>query len=226
MPVYALAHNGLLKDLRVTTHSHAEAARQFLKSSKDFLAGDVVIGEEDLKAFKGPTLVNLYNMLMDKPEDAVAKFDTKANGQRRTFIALETRYRSQPEEPFTPVEDVTENEDTPTSEMTLEGSKQKEGQMATAKKSKKKATKKAKAERKPRVASPLHADLGSGNKPTKDMNCGLYIRSLLMTGKFDTAKILEKVAAHYPDSKAKGSDVSWNRQKLRNGGKKVPTVEA
>ena len=94
--------------------------------------------------------------------------------------------------------------------------------MATA--TKKKAAKKKAAKAKsatPRKVAPLTVELSDNLKPGADVTCGCYIRSLVMKGK-GTDEILKLVGKHYPDSTAKGSDVSWNRAKLKAAGKKVP----
>ena len=80
---------------------------------------------------------------------------------------------------------------------------------------------KAKKAPKPRVAAPLTGDLGAGNAPGADMTSGCYIRSLVMK-RVGTEDILKLVHKHFKDSTAKGSDVSWNRAKLKAAGKKVP----
>ncbi len=227
MSVYAIAHSGLFKEVTITTHPHAEAARQFLEAQAD-KAGLIVVGEEDLKQVSGPCLVNLYNCLVAEGEPTIKKFDTKPNGMKRTFTLLDNKFRAQEQEPFNPVETapaVKDNEPA-ANNGPLEGASTEEGQMAATKKTKKKATKKPAKEKKARVVAPLFSDLPAGNKPTADMTCGAYIRSLIMTGKFTTEQMLEKVGTHYKGSKAKGSDISWNRQKLRAAGKKVPEVKA
>lgn len=223
MTVYALRHDGLFNQLKVTIHPHVEAAKQSAEASSE-KAVLMVIGEEDLTV-SGPLLVKLYNLLTpDGP--AVNKFATKKDAQRRVFAALELKHRSQEQEPFNPVETATGAKVNPTAAITedsSEGSKtQEEATMATKKKAVKKA-KKTKTERKPRVAAPLFSEL-NGNKPNVDMNCGAYIRSMVMAGK-STDTILEQVGKHYPDSKAKASDVSWNKGKLKAAGKKIPTAE-
>lgn len=221
--VYAIAHDGLFKNAVVTTHPHAEAAKQYLAAQKS-VAGNVVIGEEDL-AISGPALVALYNFLTpDGP--AVKKFSTKKDAQRRVFAALELKFGKQPEEPFNPVEEPTGSKDNNSGadnkEDSSEGSNSnEEANMATKKKTAKKKT--AKKIKTPRVAAPLFVEL-NGNKPAADMKCGTYIRSMIMAGK-TTPVILEQVAKHYPDSSAKASDVSWNKGKLKAAGKKIPAAE-
>lgn len=77
--------------------------------------------------------------------------------------------------------------------------------MATKKKAEKSAAKggdkKAKGERKP----------GSGAR----------IRELIMKG-VDSEKILATIHKEFPGSKAKASDISWNKGKLRKEGAKIP----
>lgn len=91
--------------------------------------------------------------------------------------------------------------------------------MATKKKAaKKKAVKKSAT---PRVAAPLTIEVSGNAAPPKGTTCGCYIRSLVMAGK-GTEDILKLVHKHFPDTTAKGSDVSWNRKKLKDAGKKVP----
>lgn len=224
MTVYALAHDGLLNSLTVTTHPHAEAANQFIGQTSA-KAALVVIAEEDL-AMSGPLLVKLLNLL--NPEGpAVNKFATKKDGQRRVFTALEAKYRGQPHEPFNPVEtsgdEKADNQSEVANPVSPEGAGTTENDMATKKKATKKKAAKSKGERKPRASAPLYEELNT-SAPKSDMTCGCYIRSLLMRGKHTTEDILGLVKKHYPESSAKGSDVSWNRQKLRNAGKRVPEV--
>lgn len=233
MTVYGIRHTGTCKDVIITTHPHAEAARQFLaeQAKTADICTLVVVAAEDL-TIPGPSLVNLMNCLhtANAAVPEVKKFDTKSNAQRRVFAALELVYKDQPQEPFNPVptadgaKDETKAAITETAGPT-EGTETMEGPMATTKKTAKKTAKKkaVKADRKPRVKAALFEDL-NGTTPKADQNCGSYIRSLLMAGKLDTDGILAKVKQHYPDSSAKGSDVSWNRQKLRTEGKKVPEV--
>jgi len=47
---------------------------------------------------------------------------------------------------------------------------------------------------------------------------GAYIRRLLTSGYTDTDAILASVHAHFPGSKAKASDVNWNKNKLKKEG--------
>jgi hypothetical protein len=85
-------------------------------------------------------------------------------------------------------------------------------------KGKKAVAKKAPVKREP---APAFMEL-SGTAPKADMTTGCYIRSLVMQGKHTTAKILELTKKHYPESTAKGADVSWNRMYLRDKGLEVP----
>ncbi len=100
--------------------------------------------------------------------------------------------------------------------------------MATATKNgkgKKAAKKKAaKKSATPRVVAPLFIVIEGNGKPPADTTCGCYIRSLVMRGTDTNADILKLVKKHYPESTAKGSDISWNRAKLKGAGKKVPDV--
>jgi len=80
-------------------------------------------------------------------------------------------------------------------------------------------TKKRKAAK--RATAPLTITLPANLKPPADTTCGCYIRSLLVAGK-GTEEILALVHKHYRGSTAKGSDISWNRAKLRAAGKKLP----
>lgn len=222
--VFALAHGGLFKEVLVTTHPHAEAARQYLAAKLDpqTQTGLVVIAPEDLD-IPGPSLVNLHNFLTNS---AVKKFETKSKGQLRVFAELVKQYGSKEQEPFNPAETPAELQDKPqgaeAKEDSSEGSNSTEE--ATMAKKKKVAKKKVKGDRKPRVSAPLYGELGAGSKPAADMTCGCYIRSLIMAGT-STDKILAKVKTHYPDSSAKASDVSWNKGKLKAAGKKIPTAE-
>jgi len=231
MTVFALAHSALFKELSITTHPHVPAANQYLAGSGKE-TNVVVIAAEDLP-YSGPNLAVLFNRLTDDEAKHVSKFATKADGQRRVFAALEAKYGKQPEEPFNPqptAGDEKDNTQAATNADPSEGTDQPmEGQMATKKKSAvKKAAKKAAkktGERKPRATAPLFEELSS-TAPKANMTNGCYIRSLLMRGgkSATTESILELVKKHYPDSKAKASDVSWNRQKLRNAGKKLPAA--
>ena len=72
-----------------------------------------------------------------------------------------------------------------------------------------------------RVAGDLLYDLPKNLMPPAEAKSGAYIRSLIMLGK-STEEIVELVKKHFKGSTAKGSDVSWNRAKLRAAGKKVP----
>ena len=92
--------------------------------------------------------------------------------------------------------------------------------MRKAKKRKAPAKRKAKAKAK-RGPAVLTVDLPPNLVPGEGTTCGAYIRSLLMIGK-GTDEILGLVRKHYPESTAKGSDVSWNRRKLRDAGKAIP----
>lgn len=224
--VLALAHGGLFKEVVVTTHPHAEAARQYLAAKLDAQTqtGLVVAAMEDLD-IPSASLVNLYNFLTNS---AVKKFETKPKGQARVFAELTKQYGSQEQEPFNPVETPTELPDKPQGAVAKEDSSEgsnsnEEANVATKKKTAKKK-KTPKGERKPRKVAPLFGELGAGGKPTADMTCGSYIRSLIMAGTA-TDKILSKVKTHYPDSSAKASDVSWNKGKLKAAGKKIPTAE-
>jgi hypothetical protein len=67
----------------------------------------------------------------------------------------------------------------------------------------------------------LTATLPTYLKPPADMICGIFIRSLIVAGK-STAEILELVHMHFKGNTAKGSDISWNRAKLRATGRKLP----
>ena len=52
--------------------------------------------------------------------------------------------------------------------------------------------------------------------PKKGKASGARIRQLLIAGKLDTKGILEIIHGEYSDSKAVGSDVSWNRWMLKS----------
>jgi hypothetical protein len=58
---------------------------------------------------------------------------------------------------------------------------------------------------------------GGGRKP----GSGARIRELILKG-FDNDKILATVHKEFPDSKAKASDIAWNKGKLRKDGVKIP----
>jgi hypothetical protein len=58
---------------------------------------------------------------------------------------------------------------------------------------------------------------GSGRKP----GSGARIRELILKG-WDNEKILATIHKEFPGSKAKASDVSWNKGKLRRDGVKIP----
>jgi hypothetical protein len=55
---------------------------------------------------------------------------------------------------------------------------------------------------------------------------GAYIRRLLMAGITVNEVILEAVHTQFPDSKAKASDISWNKGKLKKDGVTLPTKAA
>jgi hypothetical protein len=55
---------------------------------------------------------------------------------------------------------------------------------------------------------------------------GAYIRRLLVAGHLDTDAILEAVHAQFPGSKAKASDVAWNKGKLKKDGVTLPSKAA
>ncbi|MFI5387593.1 MAG: hypothetical protein ACHQ50_15910 [Fimbriimonadales bacterium] len=82
---------------------------------------------------------------------------------------------------------------------------------------------KAPAKRKPTAkrAPVLTVSLPPNLKPVEGTTCGAYIRSLLVMGKA-TEDILVLVRKHFPESKAKNSDVSWNRGRLKAVGKTIP----
>lgn len=64
----------------------------------------------------------------------------------------------------------------------------------------------------------------TGGGGPKKPGSGQFIRDLLMKAT-PTDKILALVHKTFPGSKAKASDVAWNRGKLRAEGKKVPEVK-
>ena len=61
------------------------------------------------------------------------------------------------------------------------------------------------------------AKKGAAKKGAKKAKAsGARIRELLIVGKLDTAGILEVIHREFSDSKAVGSDVSWNRWMLKS----------
>lgn len=59
-------------------------------------------------------------------------------------------------------------------------------------------------------------------RPKNGMGSGAYIRLLLSMGFEDAGRILELNSKHFPQSKAKASDVYWNRKKLECDRQAVP----
>lgn len=93
--------------------------------------------------------------------------------------------------------------------------------VAKAKKSTKKATKKTGAKKAPGKVGELTCPLPANLSPPEGTKSGTYIRSLIMKG-LSTDDILTHVHKHFKGSTAKPSDVSWNRARLRDGGKTPP----
>lgn len=173
--------------------------------------GDFVVNAGDLSQLGAKALVTVYNELLPveglKP---VKKFETSETGRKRLFQLILTKFGDKPEVVS------TTSAPAPAADQQAESSagagSPKEGQMAKKTKKAKKAAKKAAT---PRAVAPATVKLGAGNAPPAGTSCGCYIRSLIMEG-LGTPAILAKVKKHYPDSTSKGSDVSWNRQRLAN----------
>jgi hypothetical protein len=68
----------------------------------------------------------------------------------------------------------------------------------------------------------------SGALPAREdgEGSGAYIRRLLRGGVTSTEAILEAVHAQFPGSKAKASDVSWNKGKMKKDGETLPNKAA
>jgi hypothetical protein len=168
--------------------------------------GPILLSDADLKALR--TLADF------RP---VKKFKNIEEGRRKLFAMVVGG--------STPVTSSAASAP-PASTNNGEPSQEGTANMATTTKTKKAGKKAAKAKKAstPRAVAPLTAPLGAGNKPGADMTAGCYIRSLVMLGELTNAEILKKVHTHFKDSTAKGSDISWNRGKLKAAGKKVPDV--
>ncbi len=101
--------------------------------------------------------------------------------------------------------------------MTAEELNPMDGAEAGAVKTKKKAKKapaKAKAPKKAKASGTKDY-----TKPVKREGAGVghFIRECINAGKMDNAAILTAVKKKFPDSKAKTSDVSWNRYMIKQG---------
>lgn len=62
--------------------------------------------------------------------------------------------------------------------------------------------------------------------PSEGERSGAFIRRLILTHRYDTAKIVEAVRSAYPLSKAGASDVAWQRGWLRKNGQATEAVKA
>lgn len=65
---------------------------------------------------------------------------------------------------------------------------------------------------------------GGKEKSARKPGSGARIRELIMKG-VDSEKILATIHKEFPGSKAKASDVSWNRGKLKAEGAKIPEAK-
>lgn len=95
MTAYVLTHDGLFRNLSITTHADSVDAENWLAASKK-VGGEAVVGPEDLK-YAGASLVILYNYLADIKTGVshVTKFETKTAGQRRCFSLIEDLFQNQ-----------------------------------------------------------------------------------------------------------------------------------
>lgn len=73
---------------------------------------------------------------------------------------------------------------------------------------------KAEAKKRARSAARPQASTGQPSRP----GSGMRIRELLQKG-WDTERILATIKKEFPQSKATGSDISWNRRQLQPGGR-------
>ncbi len=198
--VYVLFYLPGYKQVSVETFENLEAAQKGMTENKpSAFTAITVTGPESTAHWTKAQLVGIFNGL-DPSAEKVKGFESLEEGEKRVFERI-VNWKPQP---------------------APEGATEEKSTMATA--TKKKAAKKKAAKAKsatPRKVAPLTVELGDNLKPGADVTCGCYIRTLVMKGK-GTDEILKLVGKHYPDSTAKGSDVSWNRAKLKAAGKKVP----
>jgi len=102
----------------------------------------IASSEADLADKPGPTLVNLYNGLIDEGAPPVNKFTTRGDGARRVFALLVEKYAGQAVE--------AESENVAPGDAKPAGDESNEDSMATKGKKAKKA---AKAKKAPRIKS-------------------------------------------------------------------------
>jgi len=176
-------------------------------------------GANDLATASSAELVALHNGLLPEGGNKTSNFDDLKKGAKKVFAMVLKACITSPVPGDQAPAAGTEESIPPAS---VKPKRQKTMATKTKKTPAKKAAKKAaKKSATPRVKAPAFIEIGNGAPPA-GTTCGLFIRSLIMKGA-TTEDILAKVKKHYPDSTAKGSDVSWNRQKLRADGiKNVP----
>lgn len=208
---------------------------------------EVVEHEGDLMVLTGKSLPAIYNnlglMLADEANRALQLAETdpaaKEAMTKAQAEAYEKAFRFKPVAGFKNVElgrkklfamvvgggreEPVSADPAPPARTISRGAVIKENDTMATKTKAKKAPK-AKKAAKPRVVAPLTAKLGAANAPGECATAGCYIRSLVMTGDLTNEAILKLVHKHFKDSTAKGSDISWNRAKLRAEGKKVPEI--
>ncbi len=178
----------------------------------------VLQGANDLATASSAELVALHNGLLPEGGNKASNFDDLKKGAKKVFAMVLKGCITSPVPGDQAPAAGTEAQNPPAS---VKPKRQKTMATKTKKAVKKAAKKAAKKTATPRVKAPAFIEIGGGAPPA-GTTCGLYIRSLIMKGA-TTEDILAKVKKHYPDSTAKGSDVSWNRQKLRaDGVKNVP----
>lgn len=149
MKVYCLTHDGLFRNLIVTTHDGREAAKAWLASSKK-VGGEVVANPDDLKnKVSGTTMVILHTTLAkiansygrDRKVADVTKFESRSVGARRCFELIEELYQNQAPEAAAP----------PKADEVAATTTTNEDEMAKGKKTKKVKAAKAPREKKAKV---------------------------------------------------------------------------
>jgi hypothetical protein len=198
---YVLAHKGFFKDLAVTTHASKAAADLFVKDGlpSQLNAAEVAGQPEDLN-FGGPALVALFNKLgsmAPHPQEAIERFATRKDGQRRTFDRLENMYKDQPMEPDNAASAPSVTQPAATTETTAT-----ENDMATkakAKKAKKTSARKAATPSKPKTAkkrSPAKGKSAGKVAEFAQVREGTTRQKILhlMTGKHNAQQIADKLS--------------------------------
>jgi len=228
MTVFLLTYDDAVTTARVFSHETAGEAQDAATALPGGLKGAVLGTADDVSSQitgKGAVL-SLVNALLPPGSAPVKRFATSAAGAKRLFALVQKSVTPAPVSvvPDQQVAATSETADIADGAAAASDNSQEDTTMAT--KTKKAAKKAAKAKKAPtpRKVAPLFIELTGNGKPPADTTCGCYIRSLVMRGDTTNADILKLVAKHYPESTAKGSDISWNRAKLGAAGKKVPAV--